>query len=254
MRKRQWLLLGTLCLAAVRAFADPGIEEILREMVARDDEAKQLLLRLEYWQEIRTDQLDARGNLKKTDLIRMVVKPGEGLLLVPNSSSGTISVQKLSSQQLREARAAHQVSDLLAMRNLVPRYTITLEGEGVWNGQRAYLLRFEPKPDAPCRSRADRVINALQGMLWVRKKDCSILHVEANLTHPVPIAWIFASVDQLDVWYEATTVTPELGVLPASGTVEYRVSTWFGTNHAKQQVVMRNYRRGDLTAGVGSGP
>ncbi len=249
MGKRQWLLLGAICLLTFRAFAEPGLEEILREVVARDDEAKQLLLRLEYFQEIRTDQLDGRGNSKKTDQIRMVVKPGEGLLLVPNSSAGTVSVQKLSGQQLREARAAQQVSDVLAMRNLIPRYAIHLEGEGVWGGQRVYLLRFEPKPDAPSRSRADRVINALQGRLWVRKKDCSILHVEANLAYPVPIAWIFASVDQLDIWYEAGIAGPDLGVLPANGCVEYRIGTWFGSSHAKQQVSMRNYRRGELTAG-----
>ncbi|MDD4933400.1 MAG: hypothetical protein PHO89_08055 [Methylacidiphilaceae bacterium] len=249
MRKRQWLLLCSIAFLAVRALAEPGLDEILREVVARDDEAKQLLLRLEYCQEIRTDQLDGKGNTRKTDEIRMVVKPGEGLLLVPNSSAGTVSVQKLSSQQLREAQAAQQVSDFLAMRNLVPRYAIHLEGEGVWNGQRAYVLGFEPKADAPCRSRADRVINALKGKLWVRKKDCSILHVEANLTHPVPIAWIFASVDQLDVYYEAANASPDLGVLPVSGWVEYRVGTWFGGNHARQQVAMRNYRRGDLTAG-----
>ncbi len=249
MWKRQWLLLGTICLLASQAIAGPALEEILREVVARDDESKQLLLRLEYLQEIRTDQLDGRGSPKRTDEIRMVVKPGEGLLLVPNSSAGTVSVQKLSSQQLREARAAQQVSDFLSMRNLLPRYAIALEGEGAWNGQRAYLLHFEPKPDALCRSRADRVINALQGRLWVGKKDCSILHVEANLTHPVPIAWIFASVDQLDIWYEAAMAAPDLGVLPAKGSVEYRVGTWFGSNHVKEQVAMRNYRRGDLTAG-----
>ncbi|VVM05623.1 hypothetical protein MAMC_00704 [Methylacidimicrobium cyclopophantes] len=250
MRKRQWLLLASICLLSVRALAEPGLEEILREVVARDDEAKQRLLRLEYCQEIRTDQLDGSGNTKKTDEIRLVVKPGEGLLLVPNSSAGTVSVQKLSSQQLREARAAQQVSDFLAMRNLVPRYAIQLEGEDVWNGQRAYVLAFSPKPDAPCHSRADRVLNALHGRVWARKKDCSVLHVEANLTRPVPIAWIFASVDQLDVWYEASSPSPDLGVLPANGWVEYRVGTWFGSNHAKQQVVMRNYRRGDLTAGA----
>ncbi|MGD9895561.1 MAG: hypothetical protein AB7T14_00565 [Candidatus Methylacidiphilaceae bacterium] len=249
MWKRQWLLLGSVFLLAVRALAEPGVEEILREVVARDDEAKQLLLRLEYCQEIRTDQLDRGGNAKKTNEIRMVVKPGEGLLLVPNSSSGTVSVQKLSSQQLREARAAQQVSDFLAMRNLVPRYEIRLEGEDVWNGQRAYVLSFSPKPDAPCQTRADRVINALKGRLWARKKDCSLLHVEANLTHPVPIAWIFASVDQMDIWYEGASPSPDLGVLPARGWVEYQVGTWFGDHHAKQQVVMRNYRRGDLTAG-----
>ncbi|WP_018291379.1 hypothetical protein [Verrucomicrobium sp. 3C] len=249
MRKRQWLLLCSMFLMAVRAFGEPGLEEILREVVARDEEEKELLLRLEYCQEIRTEQLDSMGNAKKTDEIRMVVKPGEGLLLVPNSSAGTVSVQKLSSQQLREARAAQQVSDVLAMRNLVPRYAIHLEGEGVWNGQRVYLLGFEPRPDAPCRSRADRVINALKGKLWVRKKDCSILHIEANLSHPVPIAWIFASVDQLDIYYDAANASRELGVLPASGWVEYRVGTWFGSNHARQQVAMRNYRRGDLTAG-----
>lgn len=249
MRKRQWLLLGWICLLAGRAFAEPGLEEILREVVARDDEEKQLLLRLEYLQEIRTDQFDGRGNPKKTDEIRMVVKPGEGLLLVPNSSAGTVSVQKLSSQQLREARAAQQVSDFLSMRNLLPRYAIHLEGECLWDGQRAYLLGFEPRPDAPSRSRADRVINALKGRLWIRKKDSSILHVEAHLTRPVPIAWIFASVDQLDISYDAANAAPDLGFLPASGWVEYRVATWLGSNHAKQQVVMRNYRRGELTAG-----
>ncbi len=68
---------------------------------------------------------------------------------------------------------------------------ITCEGLGQWQGQPAWQVRFQQRPDRPIRIRGYRVGGhwypvKLKGCAWIAADSFQLLHLESDLLEPVP--------------------------------------------------------------------
>jgi hypothetical protein len=70
-------------------------------------------------------------------------------------------------------------------------YTMTCEGLGQWQGQPAWQVHFQQRPDRPARLRAFVIQNysfplKLKGRAWIAADSYQVLHMETDLLEPVP--------------------------------------------------------------------
>lgn len=71
-------------------------------------------------------------------------------------------------------------------KDLIDRYTSTVERIAELNGRRTYVLRFEPREgDLPIRKRIDHALNNSAGRLWIDAEEFGVARVEFDLLRPV---------------------------------------------------------------------
>jgi len=73
----------------------------------------------------------------------------------------------------------------------IEEYSMTCEGLGQWQGQPAWQVRFQQRPDKPIRIRGYRVGGRwypvkLKGRAWIAADSFQLLHLESDLLEPVP--------------------------------------------------------------------
>lgn len=87
---------------------------------------------------------------------------------------------------------------------LVGRYRFEMVRRESIDGRTTFLLRFEPRSDdLPARRKVDRVLNKLEGSLWIDESDHDIAKVEFRLRENVTTGWgLLAVFRRLDVSFE----------------------------------------------------
>ena len=165
-----------------------------------------------YDEQVHTERLDAAGRVTQRQDLRLIVRPGakQELQVVSVKGDALPSDPDAAARQAqgKEAQRRQQTLDL---RALSTRFHLTLAGRSTELGAPAYIVAFEPKPDQPFHSQTEKVLNQLHGRIWVRASDDTILRTEATLRQPVQVAWIFASITQLDFHYELPAGGSEYG-------------------------------------------
>jgi tetratricopeptide (TPR) repeat protein len=75
--------------------------------------------------------------------------------------------------------------------NFQDEYEMKCEGLGQWNGQAAWLVHFQQRPDRPARLR--RFVHQekgyylrLRGRAWISAESFQVMHLETDLLEPVP--------------------------------------------------------------------
>ncbi|TFE65520.1 hypothetical protein A7Q09_02820 [Methylacidiphilum sp. Yel] len=218
------------------------LEEIVSRAISQNELMTKAMLGLEYQEKIELQKLDPFGKPVKTDCLEFLVKPGEGFLLSADPNSGTLSFRKMSTKDIQKAQTANLVSDYLSLRNLVPRFKLHYEGMNQWHGLASYIIGFEPKPNQPYQSKIEKLINSVQGKIWISKDDFSVLYVEGRLPKPVAMAWFIAVVDKLDIHYQANAEKGLFGYMPSLFDLEYRLKYIFGQTHARQIISMKDFK------------
>lgn len=219
-----------------------SLSEILKRAVYQNELMTKAMLGMQYQEKIEVQKLDYSGNPLKIDRLEFLVRPGEGFLLSADPRSGTLAMRKLSTQEIQKAQAANMVSDYLSLKNLLPRFALSYEGMGNWHGLSSYVIRFEPKPNQPYQSKIEKLINSIQGKLWISNEDYSVLYVEGRLPKPVDMAWFIAVVDKLDVHYHARKEKGICGHLPSFFDLEYRLKYLLGQTHVRQVISMKDFK------------
>ncbi|WP_242524319.1 hypothetical protein [Methylacidiphilum caldifontis] len=224
-----------------KEFSSLPLDEILKRAIYQNELMTKAMLALQYQEKVEIQKLDSSGNPLKTNSLQFLVKPGEGFLLSADPQTGTLAMRKLSTQDIQKAQAANMVSDYLSLKNLVPRFAISYEGMSRWHGLPSYIIRFDPKPNQPYQSKIEKLINAIQGKMWISKEDYSVLCVEGRLPKPVEMAWFIAVVDKLEIHYHASAEKGLFGHLPSFFDLEYRLKYILGQVHARQIISMKNF-------------
>ena len=75
------------------------------------------------------------------------------------------------------------------LKDIAERFTITLAGMDTCEGQATYVLAFAPKANQGYRDQTEKVLNQLQGKMWISTTDYSVLKTDASLAQPVAIVW-----------------------------------------------------------------
>ena len=236
MRGAAFLILATVLGAQTASRAqspDMTVGELVEKAVSRDELLHQRHLALKCDQTIRTERLDAAGNVIKSKVVHIVHYPTASITF------STTMEDKASSTDGDTAKAQH-VMAVMNLRKLAPRFQLALLPRERLRGRDCYVLSFFPKPGQHADSREEKVINNLKGRFWIAVDDFSIMQSEGNLAGPVTVALI-ASVNQLDFKFYVTQL-PDGEDGPGTFTITMAVSAPFYDFRQRQTTLTENWR------------
>jgi outer membrane lipoprotein-sorting protein len=192
--------------------AVPSLATIIQQVIARDDANQKTLQSMEYHQTLKTERLDETGHVMKQQELNMLVRPGASPEIQVLSEKGDDLPSDPDQAALKAQGKAAQTKKInFSLKDMANRFNISLAGTDTFEGQPVYVVAFEPKPNQPYRDQTEKVLNDLQGKMWVSTKDYSVLKTEANLAEPVEVAWIFASITTLNFHYELNNISGGMG-------------------------------------------
>jgi hypothetical protein len=229
------LMFFVLSLACLPARADPAPDAasvLVQRLTARDKILQQRRKAFDYDLEITREQLDANRNAVSTSRENVVVRGDR------RPDFGTRPDTSGAPEDESKKAAREEPFELL---KIIDHYNYALEGEEVVDGVPCYKIGFTPKPDMPYDNREEKVLNAVSGHLWASTRDFSLMRNEGSLMHPVAVAWIFASLREMEFRYDAQQL-PNGDYGPRQEQYRYLVSIPFLTLHERDTRTMSNYR------------
>jgi hypothetical protein len=227
----KWICFLLLAGMPLSAQAAPSVDEIISRVVAHDKELVERRKAFDYDVEIIRETLDSNRAVVSTTREQMVVtgdrQPGYGT----RSAAGNPEqeVQKTSREEPFE------------LLKIIDHYIYTLEGEENVDGVDCYKIGFTPKPDMPYDNREEKVLNNVSGHIWASKQDYALIRNEGSLMRPVSVAWIFATLEEMEFRFDAMRM-PNGDYGPGRLQYRYLVSILFTQLHERDTRIMSNYR------------
>jgi hypothetical protein len=226
-----WICFLLLTVMPAGAETTPPADEMIAKVVARDKVLEEHRKAFDYDVEITRDKLDSDKKVVSTTTEKVVVlgdrRPGYGT----RSASG-------DPEQEAQKTSREEPFELL---KIIDHYTYTLEGEETVDGVDCYKIGFTPKPDMPYGNREEKVLNNVSGHIWASKLDYSLIKNEGSLMRPVSVAWIFASLREMEFHFDSMRM-PNGDYGPGRLQYRYLVSIPFTQLHERDTRVMSNYR------------
>jgi hypothetical protein len=227
MARKFLLTISSLALAFVGRGATaadatlPDASTVMERVLQRAEAEDQADSSAEYSYEKRStvQELDASGNVTKSNAETYNVFPIRG---VPYSRLVMIDDRNLTEKQLKEQdrkeeefrnNLAKHISENAAKTNegrldksLIDRFVYHVEGRGTISQRRVIIVSFRPKPDAPQKNIADRVLGRLAGTLWVDEQDWEIARLKVGLTTDLSLGLfgMVGSIKEMNIEFEQT--------------------------------------------------
>jgi hypothetical protein len=219
----------------------PQLSTLIQGVVDRDDANQKALQSMQYSETLNNDRLDAKGNVMKHQEVKMIVRPGSAQEIQVLSARGDDLPTDPDQAALQaQGKSAQKSQVRFALKDMAQRFKITYAGSNVIQGQPVYIVAFEPRPNQPFRDQTEKVLNHLHGRMWISTRDYSVLRTEATLAEPVEVAWIFASVTNLNFRYELQNVTGAMG--PALIQTSVKVDAPFISIRQRMTVNMTQFQ------------
>lgn len=103
---------------------------------------------------------------------------------------------------------------LIFLPKMQQDYEMSCEGTVEWNGQPAWVVRFQQRPDKPSRTFSFRVDKSvypagLEGRAWIASDSGEIVHMETGLMKEVPAVKVrhwYLSIDYAPVQFQSQSV------------------------------------------------
>jgi hypothetical protein len=225
----RWLLCVLLCTNAVAA---PDARSMVAQIAARDKVLQERRRAYDYDLQITREKLDDQGQVTSTTREEVVVR-GDAR---PNFGTRPDQAGAPADESQKAAR-----EEPFELPRIIDHYNYTLEGEETVDGVACYRIGFSPKPDMPYDNREEKVLNAVAGHLWASTRDFSLVRNEGSLLHPVAVAWVFASLTQMQFRYDSQPL-PNGDQGPREEEYSYRVEIPFFTLHERDTRRMSGYR------------
>jgi hypothetical protein len=217
--------------ASIPVEAAPTADEIIARVTAQDKQLTERRKDFDYDLDITREKLDANKAVTQTIKEHLVVK-GDN-----RPSYGTRSTDGNPEQEAQKA-SREEPFELLKM---IDHFAYTLEGVEEADGVPCYKISFVPKPDMPYENREEKVLNAVSGHLWIATKDYSLIKNQGALMHPVSVAWIFATLREMEFHFDSMEL-PNGDYGPMQVQYRYLVSIPFTIMHERDTRKMSNYR------------
>jgi hypothetical protein len=236
-----FFLLAGLCPFISHAAPTPSLQQIIDNTLARDDARQQALQSMQYDQTADVDQLDDSDNITHHEVLQMIISPGVNpSMRIVSVTGDNIPYDPDQADAQAKGRDVESNKQTFTLRALVDRFTIALAGEDRIAGERTYVLAFTPKPDQPYHDETEKVVNQLQGHMWISARTYNVLRTEAGLARPVSIAWFLARIPTLDFHYR--TQDADAGFAPSQVQITLKVEALFVGYHERQTIDMTNFR------------
>ncbi len=178
---------------AVAADASCPLPQVLQ---AATERAKELVTNLQQFtatERIEHQEVDKVGNFRspKTSSFAYLVTISEirpRMLKVEETRNGSTALELFPAGL---ATWGLPVLALVFHPYFIEEYSMTCEGLGQWQGQPAWQVHFQQRPDKPIRIRGYRVGGhsypmKLKGRAWIAADSYQVLHLETDLLEPVP--------------------------------------------------------------------
>lgn len=217
--------------------------EIIDRTIVKDRKMREQRTQYEYDYFLKTQKLTRANVVKDTRTIRAKLRPSKEI-------SHTVEIledsSKLSNSELKkEAKKMEKAQVMMTkveLEKLVDYYDFKLVDRISLKKTPVYLIRFTPRAGVVIRSKEEKVLSVLTGQLWIDQQTFALLQSEAKLTKPVAVAWVFATMRELNFKY-TTTFLPSGEPVPATFDLFFDVQVALGYQRVKQASTMKNYRK-----------
>jgi hypothetical protein len=231
----KWICLLLLAATPVKAASAPTASEIIRQVVARDKVLVERRKAFDYDIEITREKLDSKLTVLSTDREKEVMRGDRR----PSYGTRTASADPEKEAQMTSREEPFE------LLNVIDHYTYTLEGDQWVDGVDCYKIGFKPKPDMPYSNREEKVLNNVSGHIWASKLDFSVIRNEGYLMRSVSVAWIFATLREMEFHFDATRL-PNGDYGPGRLQYRYLVDIPFTQLHERDTRIMSKYRPAGL--------
>lgn len=264
MKLRTAILTALLSLAtylpAQAPQALPSAKEVIAKAIERGKAESKLNNDAQYgWTQIVTEEKlgkDGKVEERKQTEYEPVRLLGRRFLRVHKVNGRPPTGDELKKANEREKKFRESVADEQKKKKndddddveineeLVNRFQFTVVGKEMVNGRSSYVLTFLPKTGVklPEKKRMDRLLNRLEGRVWLDAELYSIMKVDMALTEPTTLMAGLGSVRELEWKIELFPVEPGI-FMPKSMAVKVDGRRLFSSMRVRQQVEFSNYRK-----------
>jgi hypothetical protein len=238
----------------------PSAAEVLRRALERvKAEEKRDPLRHYAWMQ-RTEQkkFNRDGELEERSERKFIaiLLDGERYLRLVEKNGSPLSADEQEKEAQREKKFRERIAkkragkapddddDVELNEELVRRYQFQVVGQEQTAGRSAYVLSFLPKNgiELPHKRRVDRILNRLEGKVWIDSNSYSLLKVDMHLTEPTTLLAGLGSVRALDFVMQTAEIAPDV-FAPKTVQIAFEGRRLFSNMHVKQTVLFEDYRR-----------
>jgi len=212
-----------------------SVDELVQRVIVQEKADRQHQAGLEYSFTLTTEHYDASERKTSTQTVGAIAKAKANIEYsadLKTDASRTATTDEESSQ--RQSLRAQ-----LDLTKLAPRFIYTIRGVAQVEGRNCWVVGYRPKAEASANSREEKVINALQGQLWIDKETLSILRCDGRTIEPVKVALI-ATVDPLEFSYHGQRLSNG-EVVPQFFDVSVTVKAPFFYTRRRQSCTLGNF-------------
>jgi len=188
MKRLFSLLIFLVLLAPSTKGVTPDVQEILRKLVERSEDADVIQRRnqIGYQRTSRVEYLNEDGS-KKRDVVRVYkIGPENGKSVTRLLSvNGRPAADKEDKKRSAARETGEKSRSLILTEDILSRFEFTFVREEQFVNRAVYVLSFVPKVDPKDDSFLDRLINAMSGTFWVDKEDYQLAKADIQLSKRV---------------------------------------------------------------------
>jgi hypothetical protein len=217
--------------------------QIIDRAVTTDKRLRESRTAYTYQYKLKTEKLDRKDHILSTEEFKARVRPNKEISysveIMEDAATKSAAQKKNQTKQVNEARS---LMTKIELEKLAEYYHYEKEGEATLLKRPAHIIRFSPKSSLKAKSREEKVLHALEGRLWIDQENFAILQSEASLSHPVAVAWFFATLRELEFSYQALLL-PNGDPAPANFHLFLDVQIPFGYQRQRQHSTMSQYQK-----------
>jgi hypothetical protein len=213
----------------------PPVDELIQRAIVQEKADRQHQAGLEYSFILTTEHYDANDRKTSARTVGAIAKAKAtieyGADLTPEARAAAKASQELRVDESLRAQ--------LDLAKLAPRFVYNIRGVAEVEGRDSWVVGYRPKPGTSGNSREEKVINALQGQLWIDKETFSILRCDGRTVEPVRVALI-ASLDPVEFSYQGKRLSNG-EVVPRFFDVSMTVKAPFFVARQRQVCTLSNF-------------
>lgn len=227
---------------------DPEIARMLERALQDAEQLRKQLSTVEYDATMRVQEWDGRGRLRGTAKATAIMRPGDAqsMIFTSREVEGKVRLPEPDNEpSKKEEKDDSSLHDFARDHQIAERFTYTLVGSESTAAGRARHVRFEPKPNFPAKSRADKFLNNIRGSAWISEETNKLVKFEMRMLKPFQLFWIFAVLKDLKINYEL--LAPGEIVGRSKLKVLFSLNTPVYSIRQQHDVELDNFRRRSQT-------
>jgi hypothetical protein len=192
------------------------LQELVQRAVTNDLNNYEVYKNLTHVERIQTDQMDGKGNLKKSESVTSEIfilygervehviakndKPLTGDEAKKEQEKFDKKVQKLKDESPEKRRKREEKfeeetkKDRESIADAAAAFDFKLLGEENVNGRPAYVIEGEPKPGYKPKTKDGAILQKVHGKIWIDIAASHWVKMDVEFTDTYSIGWVLARI------------------------------------------------------------